>query len=186
MRSYLNKYIGNREPFFPLNLSLTHLLAFHNVLIQQRFFWKSDSTEAPLRRCANRQSWEGEEGGVSCWWAHYGCFCLSGRLWGDFHLTAESGLMGSAEQWDEEENPCADILPQHFPSPSLTDFLSLPSQSQIPWSKSRETIFIKLFWNELIWIFHCDGCSSGCISVSAACFPGKCILIETFFVFSFS
>lgn len=131
------------------------------------------SSQPPLPACASRQRWERENGGVGCWWAHYCGLWLSGRLRGDFHLTAltaESGLMGSAVQRVEEENPCVQIFypSQQFPPPSLTYFLPLPTSLQIPWSKSRETQ--NYFENEELLIFHADRCSSGCISLSVVSF----------------
>ena len=134
---------------------------------------KSDSTRPPLPVCASRHSWEREKGSAGCWWAHYSQFCLSGRLKGDFHLTAltaEPGLMGSAVQRVEEENPCVQIFypSQQFPSPSLTYFLTLPTSFQIPRFEIQGSA--NYFDNEELLIFHGDRCSSGCISVSVAGF----------------
>lgn len=115
--------------------SLTHTLLHVDMEAQCSFSWNM------IRLSHRRLPMAADERGVGRWWAHYGGLRLSGWLKGDFHLTAltaEPGLMGSAVQRVEAENPCVETFypSQQIPPLSLTYFLSLPTYFQMPTSKS--------------------------------------------------
>lgn len=106
---------------------------------------------------------KGEKGGTGCWWAHYGGFWLSGRLKGNFHLTAptaEPCLMGSTVQQAEEENPCVQLfLP--FSAVCSSIFSLFPFYDNF-----RVEIQGNYFKDVEMLIFH--HLSSGCISAALA------------------